>query len=166
MPLLLLLKQAWERRELILLALLLGLMAITRQQRATILALRARPTVEFRDRVVEKRVVVRGPVRIVKEVVKAVDGTLTTRTITDRAAETINTDKDREKTRVETPPTLPPDSARTRYVGLALDPFDRGMPKRARAGLTFWNCLDAGVAWEPRRAPTDGAVQAEIGWRF
>lgn len=164
-PLLLLLKTAWDRRDLILLTALLFLLGVAKSQHATITALRARPTVEFRDRVVEKRVIVKGPVRIVKEVVKATDGTITTRTTTDKAPETTTTDKAKEVERVEVPPQVP-DAPRTRYIGIALDPFDRGMPKRARAGLTLWSRIDAGVAWEPRRSPRDGPVQIEMTYRF
>lgn len=166
MPFLLLLKQAWERRDLILVLALVFFVALSKRQHETITALHARPTVEFRDRIVEKRVLVRGPVRIVKDVVKAPDGTVTTRTTTDKAPETVSTDKAKEVDRIETPPKLPDAPRLSRYVGVALDPFDHGMPKRARVGLTLWQRVDAGVAWEPRRSPHDGSVQLEITYRF
>lgn len=80
-------------------------------------ALGAKPKIEFRDRVVEKRVVLRGPVKIVK--VEAPDGTKTT--TTERAPETISTDKDRDVARVETPICPQPDRPRTWGFGGSFD---------------------------------------------
>jgi hypothetical protein len=93
-----------------------------RVARDTIIAMK--PRVEYRDRVVEKRVVVRGPTRIVK--VEAPDGTKTT-TI-DKGAETATTDKDRDLARSETPVCPPPDRVKTIALGgsLNLKHRDRG----------------------------------------
>jgi hypothetical protein len=164
-PFLLLLKQAWERRELILVVALVGLLAMAKRQHETITALRARPAVKFRDRIVEKRVVVKGPVRIVKEVVKAPDGTETTRTTTDRAVETVNVDKDSEKERVEVPPQVPDAPLPYRYIGVALTPLDWKHP-RASAGFAIGRHLDLGVYWDTARRFNDGAVGAEARGRF
>ena len=165
-PLPQLLKKGWEYRAAVLLCLVVGLLVYIKHQQDAITVLHARPTVQFRDRIVEKRVIVRGPVRIVKDIVKAPDGTVTIRTTTDRSPETVTSDKDHGIERVETPPVIPEAPRRMRYVGLALNPFDHGMPERARAGLTMWDRLDLGAAWEPRRPPTDGGVQLELSYRF
>ncbi len=77
----------------------------------------AKPRVEFRDRIVEKRVVVKGPVHVVT--VQARDGS---KTITvDRSAETISTDKARDLARTETPVCPAPDRPRTWGFGGSLD---------------------------------------------
>lgn len=161
-PHLLLLKEAWERRALILAIAVVGLLALAKRQNETIAVLRAsKPAVEFRDRVVEKRVVVRGAVRVVQ--VKAPDGTVTT--TTDRAPETVTTDKDREKERTETPTQLS-GVKRTRYAGVGIDPA-RSRYLRARAGLNFLNTWDVGVAADfdvQQRAVTRPII--ELTYRF
>lgn len=139
--LLLLLKEAWERRTLVLAVAVVGLLALAKRQHETITLLRGAPTVQFRDRVVEKRVVVRGPVHVVK--VKSPDGTVTT--TTDRAPETVTTDKDRDKERIEIPPAIPDPVRRTRYFGAGVDPA-RPDFVRARTGLTVFGTFDAGIA--------------------
>lgn len=164
-PLLLLLKAAWERRDLLLLTAFLFLVGVVKSQHGTIAALRARPAVEIRDRIVEKRVVVRGPVRIIKEVVKAPDGTETTRTTTDRAAETVSTDKDREKERVEVPPQIPDAPLPYRYIGVALTPLEWKHP-RVSAGFAVGRHLDLGAYWDSSRRIDDGALGAEARGRF
>ena len=164
MPPLQLLRQLWDQRLLVLLVAVVLLAAVAKRQQETIAALRARPAVEFRDRVVEKRVVVRGPVRVVKEVVKAPDGTETTRTTTDRAGETVTTDKDREKERTETPPQVAA-AVPYRYIGLALTPLDWKRP-RISAGFALGRNLDAGAYWDSSRRLKDGALGAEARARF
>lgn len=141
MPPLLLLKQAWTHRTLVLAVVVVGLLAVAKRQHETITMLRAAPTVEFRDRIVEKRVVVRGPVHVVK--VKSPDGTVTT--TTDRAPETVTTDKDRDKERIEIPPAIADPDRRTRYFGAGVDPA-RPDFVRARTGLTVFGAFDAGMA--------------------
>lgn len=163
-PLLSLIKEAWAHRALILAVAVVGLLAVAKRQQETIGALRSRPAVEFRDRVVEKRVVLRGPVRVVKEVVKAPDGTETTRTVTDRSPETVTTDKDREKERTETPPQVASVNP-YRYIGLALTPLDWKRP-RVSAGFTLWRHVDAGAYWDTSRRLNDGALGAEARARF
>lgn len=165
MPYLLLLKEAWAHREWVLLLLLLSAMALVRQQHGTIAALRARPTVAFRDRIVEKRVVVRGPVRIVKDVVKAPDGTITTRTVTDKAPETTSTDKDKVAERIETPPQVLDAPVPYRYIGVALAPLNWQHP-RVSAGFALGRHLDLGAYWDSARQLTDGALGAEARGRF
>lgn len=164
MPYLLLLKQAWQRRDLILVIALVGLLALSKRQHETITALRARPTVEFRDRIVEKRMVVRGPVRIVKDVVKAPDGTITTRTTTDKGIETTNVDKAKDSERTETPPQVL-DAIPYRYIGLSAAPEDWKHP-RVSAGFALGRHLDAGAYWDSARRINDGAFGAEVRGRF
>jgi hypothetical protein len=140
------------------------LLALCKRQHETIVALRARPTVEFRDRVVERRVVVRGPVRVVKSVVKAPDGTITTNTTTDKAPETTSVDKAKEAERVETPPQAP-NRVQYRYVGLSLAPTDWRRP-RVSLGVSLGRNLDVGAYWDTARRLSDGAVGAEGRARF
>ena len=165
MPLLLLLKQAYERRAIILALAVAFLLALSKRQHETIVALRQAPTVEFRDRIVEKRVVVRGPVRIVKDVVKAPDGTITTRTTTDKAPETVSTDKAKEVERVEVPPQVPDAPLPYRYIGVALTPLDWKHP-RVSAGFALGRNLDVGAYWDAARRFYDGALGAEARGRF
>lgn len=109
-------------------------------------ALAAKPLVEFRDRVVEKRVVVKGDVRIVREVVKAPDGTVTSRTETARAPETVTTDKDRDVVRVETPICPAPHKVPARYAGLiwGADGYGGSWVKGARGGINVLENWDLG----------------------
>lgn len=109
-------------------------------------ALAAKPKVEFRDRIVEKRVVVRGPVRVVKEVVQAPDGTKTTRTETDRASETVSTDKDRDVARVETPVCPPPRRLPSRFAGVIMgaDGYAGSWVKGVRGGINVMENWDLG----------------------
>ena len=160
MPPLLLLKEAWTHRALVLAVAVVGLLALAKRQHETITLLRAAPTVEFRDRVVEKRVVVRGAVRVVQ--VKAPDGTVTT--TTDRAPETVTTDKAKESERVEVPPQLPA-YVPYRYIGLSLTPLDWKRP-RVSAGFALGRNLDAGAYWDSSRRLNDGALGAEARARF
>lgn len=89
-----------------------------------------KPRVEFRDRVVEKRVVVKGPVRVVRE--ELPDGTK--RTTTDRGAETIATDKSRDLARTETPVCPPPERAKTVAFGGGVNLRDLIQEKRVKRG--------------------------------
>jgi len=159
MPLLLLLKEAWGKRDLILVIAVVGLVALAKRQHE---ALQRRPQVEFVERVVEKRVIVRGPVRIIKDVVKAPDGTITTRTTTDRAAETVTSDKARDTERTEAPAAS---AAPSRYVGLSANPLDWKRP-RIGAGLALGAHLDVGAYWDSTRKLDDGAIGAETRIRF
>lgn len=162
LPLLTFLKEAWAHRQIVLVVAVVGLLALAKRQRETIVALRQAPTVQFRDRIVEKRVVVRGAVKVVK--VKAPDGTVTT--TTDRSPETVTTDKDREKERVEVPPQLPQFEARTRYFGVGVNPANPRL-WRARTGLTVFGKFDAGMAADfdaDARAVTRPML--EISYRF
>lgn len=166
MPLLLLLKQAWERRTIILALAVAFLLALSKRQHERIAALENAPAaVVFHDRIVEKRVLVRGPVRIVKEVVKAPDGTVTTRTTTDKAPETTTTDKAKDVERVEVPPQVADAPLPYRYIGVALTPLDWDHP-RASAGFAIGRHLDVGIYWDTALRFNDGAVGAEARGRF
>lgn len=107
--------------------------------------LAAKPRVEFRDRVVEHKVVVKGPTHVVT--VQAPDGTKTT--TVDRAPETISSDKDRDTQRVETPICPAPYRAKTRYAGVALAPDAWDRP-RLSLGLTFADRVDVGGYFDTR----------------
>ncbi len=105
-------------------------------------ALDAKPRVEFRDRVVEKRVVVKGPVHVVT--VQAKDGS---KTVTvDRAPETISTDKARDVNRTETPICPPPYRAKSRYAGLIVgaNGYQGSWVKGIRAGINVFDSWDFG----------------------
>lgn len=118
-------------------------------------ALAAKPRVEFRDRIVEKKVTVRGPVQVVTVIAK--DGT---KTITaNRAGETVTSDKARDLERTETPICPAPYQARTRYVHLA---GDAAGPYGGDIGLTLWDRWDVGVTGDWRRQ----AVGAQVGLRW
>ncbi len=125
--------------------------------------LAAKPRVEFRDRVVEKRVVVKGPIRIVK--VQAADGSVTT--TTDRAPETVSTDKDKDVVKIETPICPPPSRPKSRYVGLiwGANGYRGSWVKGARAGINVlenWD-LGANIVLEKSGETVPGA---EISFRW
>lgn len=171
MPPLLLLKEAWGHRALLLTIAVVGLLALTKRQQENIGALKAqlaaKPLVEASKHVAKASTRARGPVKTTKTVVTAPDGTKTATTVKEAAAETIASTSTSDEVRKETPaPAVATAPRRTRYVGLALDPFAQGRPRRARAGLTLWDRIDAGASWEPRRAPSDGALQIELTYRF
>lgn len=131
---------------LIGLALVVFLFAswLRRGERIAVLeqALAAKPKVEFRDRVVEKKVVVKGSVRVVK--VEAPDGTKTT--TVDRAPETVTTDKDRDVARTETPVCPPPRRLPSRYAGVIMgaDGYAGSWVKGARGGINVLENWDLG----------------------
>lgn len=115
--------------------------------------LAAKPMVEFRDRVVEKRVVEKGPVHFVKVV--APDGTKTT--TVDRAAVVVTTDKASDHERKETPICPQPHRAPTRYFGptWGKDGFAGSWVKGARGGINVMENWDLGGNLSRER---DGAV--------
>lgn len=103
----------------------------------------AKPRVEFRDRVVEKRIVVKGPVHVVT--VQAPDGSKMT--TVDRAPETVSTDKDRDVSRVETPICPQPHRVPSRYVGpiFGKDGYAGSWVKGARGGINVLENWDLGA---------------------
>ena len=153
MPLLPLLKQAWEHRALILAVSIAFLVAICLRQRE---ALTRRPAVETR---VETRVetkVVRGPERIVEKLVK---GKIVERVVY-RDPVVIKTVKERESERSEKPVCLAP---RTRYAGVGVDMFNTGWKQPdLRAGLTVFELLDLGGRVNPWRRVV--GVEAAYRW--
>lgn len=62
-------------------------------------------------------------------------------------------------------PVGPEPAAKTGYIGLALDPFEYRKP-RFSAGVTLADRLDLGGYWDSRRALNDGAVGVESRLRF
>lgn len=108
----------------------------------------------------------RGPTKTVRKTVVAPDGTKTTETTREVAAEERHTEAKTETLHTETPIALPQAPARTRYVGLALNPFHYTRP-RLSAGLTFWDGrLDAGAYWDSKLPWDNGAFGAETRYRF
>lgn len=105
----------------------------------------------------------RGPVKITRRTVTAPDGTKTTEQTREIAAEERHTETSSAKEHREKPGQA---RARSRYVGLGVDPLDYARLPRLRAGLTLWSVLDAGLAYDPRRPLTGGAVQLEAAYRF
>lgn len=71
------------------------------------------------------------------------------------------TERDREHSESPSAP-----KRRTRYLGIGVDPLDYARAPRIRAGATVFGSVDAGIAYDPRLAPTKGAVQLEISYRF
>jgi hypothetical protein len=134
-----------------------------RGQRIAVLetTLAAKPRIEFRDRIVEKRVDVKGPVHIVK--VEALDGSKTT--TVDRSPETVTTDKNRDTAHTETPVCPPPGAQKTRWGHVTLDPERLPNPdavRRVAGGWTLWDTLDLGGSYDWRF----GAFGLEVGARF
>lgn len=161
-------KLVWENRLAALCALCLalllvvwGLMQHIGKLNAT---LAAKPKVEYSKQVVEKKVVVAGPERVVEKIREVPGGErIVERTIYRDVVRT-ETGTDTNVDRKEAPVGLPA-TRKSRYVGLGLDPLAPEKP-RLRAGLTFWDRLDLGAAYDTRFAPKSGALQAEASFRF
>lgn len=148
----------------VILGFLLIMAGLRIQQLDTLLA--ARPLVS--DHVVDNRTedVRRGPVKKIKTVVTAPDGTKTVTTSTDSGAVEVHKKSESETSHQEIPIQDPASRARTRYVGLGVDPLNYARLPRLRAGVTLWERLDAGVAYDSRFSPVAGAFQLEAAWRF
>lgn len=167
------LEDAFEHRGKLLLAALAFCLAYSKRQGESIATLRAaleaKPAVQervvYKDRVVFKRV--EGPTRTETRTVIAPSGDRVIEKVVykDRVVVERDSEKAGETARVETPNCPPEKHLPTRYLGLGLDPLRYEKP-RLRAGLTFWNRLDVGAAYDTRFAPTNGAAQLEAAWRF
>lgn len=143
--------------RLLLGCIALGLLLAAAGHRITELnaELRARPATE--ERVVTRTV--QGPTRTeVRTIVKPGGERIEERIV---YVESKTTERDREFS--STPSAA---RARTRYLGIGVDPLDYARAPRIRAGATVFGSFDAGVAYDPRLAPTKGAVQLEIAYRF
>ncbi len=153
----LLLPPLYRKLAVAVVALLLTLaFYVTRQSlRECRLELAARPLVE-EDTVTEVK---RGPVKITREKLTHPDGTVSIRQIREIASEERKTHVEHEeKSAVAV-------SRKRRYVGVAVDPTCHQKPRIA-AGLTFFDRLDFGGAWDTRRGVNDGAFQVEARLRF
>jgi hypothetical protein len=128
--------------------------------------LAARPAIE--DYKVDARTedVRRGPVRISRKTVIAPDGTKTIESTRDIGAIDSHTATTSEVSHKETPVGESPARARTRYVGLGIDPLRYAAMPRLRAGVTVLGAFDVGVAYDPRFSPVNGAVGLELAYRF
>ena len=161
-PPLLLLKEAWARRDLILAGMVVGLLALAKRQQEAIGGLRellaAKPRVEIREivKTVEKRVV--GPVRIVEKIKYLPGGEKIVERVIERAA--VSTDRGAEMyaVRVEVP-VCPKERATRWYVGGGLSPGTSDNEWAARGGLTFKGRFDLGYRYS-WRAPHHGAEAA------
>lgn len=148
-------------------AVILGLSALLYMARQEIRVLRAtlaaRPEVHERVETDRTEDVRRGPVKITRRTETKPDGTKVTEQVREIASEERKIVASTDTTRDEKPAPLPP--ARTRYAGLALDPFDARRP-RVRGGLTLFDSFDAGLAYDSRFPILRGALQAELTYRF
>ncbi len=129
--------------------------------------LAAKPKIEYKDRIVEKRVVVKGPVRVVKVVVKSPDGTTTTQSISDKAEETVETDKARDVEKVETPICPPPRRAPSRFFGFVVgrDGYQGSWIKGVRAGINVLENWDLGANVVRERSGAS-VVGGDISFRW
>src|SRR3990167_667968 len=140
-----------DRREKVLASAGLALLALALVQDSRIRELKtvlaAKPKIEYREKIVEKRVEVKvaGPVRIVEKIVTRPDGASETTRETFREATRTESGTERasEQDRKEAPMGLPARS-HPRWAHVALDPFGSFLPRRASAGLTLWDRLDVG----------------------
>lgn len=124
----------------------------------------ARPLVEDFKTDARTEDVRRGPVKISRTTTTAPDGTKTVVAVREIAAEERHVEVKNEASHRETPVAAP--RARTRYVGVGVDPLNYARLPRLRAGVTVFGALDLGVAYDARFAPTSGAFGLEAAYRF
>lgn len=156
--------QTWA--FLILAALAFYILSLRGQLAAANAALAARPTVHTESEQQLKIVRVAGPVHYETktvyvpgtDIVQYVDRVVT------RDPVTTTTEKETEIKRDVTP-ACAPQRHYGRYIGLA-DGLPQEDHPRLRAGLTFGDRLDLGVAYDTRFSPLNGAAQVEASWRF
>lgn len=160
-----LLEDAWDHRAKIaaIAAVFFFVAWLRRGEQIAFLEGRPAVTDDVKTKVVTR--LVEGPVRVVVKTVVAPDGTRTTEKTLERASREKDTGRESESHHVEVPPALPR-SSRTRYVGLGIDPLNYARLPRLRAGVTVWNAVDVGVAYDSRFAPTSGAFGIEAAYRF
>lgn len=109
-------------------------------------ALDAKPLVtDFKsdDRTEDVR---RGPVKISRTTTTEPDGRKVVVQVREVAAEERHTEDKTATIHQETPVQAPGGRARTRYVGLGINPLDYAHQGRLRAGVTLFGAFDAGVA--------------------
>lgn len=126
----------------------------------------ARPLVESFKVDARTEDVRRGPVRISRTTTTAPDGTKTTTSTREIAAEERHTEVKTEASYKETPAPLR-HTPKTRYVGQGVNPLDYTRQWRGRGGLTVLGALDAGVAvdLDPARLKFDRPM-VELTYRF
>lgn len=159
----------WKHRVKVLLALTalfyLWIGKLQSRVRGLESALMVKPavsTVAKTEKAVERRL---GPTRTTRRTVVAPDGTKTVETTREVEAEEIHSAAHSEEEHTETPVFAPISPARTRYVGLGIDPSELKRP-RLRAGVTLFQVFDAGVAYDTRFKLLGGAIQLEGAYRF
>lgn len=106
----------------------------------------------------------RGPVKITRRTETRPDGSKVVEQTREIASEERHSTVAAETRHQEIP--APPRPSRTRYVGVGVDPLDYARLPRLRAGLTLWERLDAGVAYDARRPVLGGALTLEAAYRF
>lgn len=127
-------------------------------------ALAAKPKIITETEVETKIVTVEGPERIVEKIVEKPGGERIIERVIEKEATRTETGTEAKAVRSQTP-TGKLDLPR-RYIGLAIDPISRFDKPRFRAGLTVWNRLDLGVAYDTRFPLNRGGAQIEAALRF
>lgn len=154
LPLLLpLLKRAEFYVVLVILLLLAACLRYRALYRADELALAQRPKVEFRERIVERKVQVKvaGPVRVVEHIVELPGGGRTIEREVDKSAVKTDTSSGRELAvdrREE--PACPPAPRRWRHTVLDFAPGASGLvPVGLHGGVTLWDAfiLEGSARW-------------------
>lgn len=133
--------------------LILGVLLALAGQRIS--ALSVQP--EIQEKTVYK--IEEGPSRTTKRTITKPDG----EKIVEQIREVEHRTVERESDKSEKPVFAP---SRGRYVGLGVDPFDYARVPRLRAGLSIFEILDVGVAYDYRRRLNDGALMCEVAYRF
>jgi hypothetical protein len=102
----------------------------------------------------------RGPVTITRKTTTTPQGVKTVESTREIGAVETHTEAKREDAKKETPVQAAPERARTRYVGLAVNPLDYARVPRFRGGVTLWSAVDLGVATDFRH------LWVESSYRF
>ena len=157
-------------RGLLALVVVLGLMIIGAGARILALekALAAKPKIEYKDKIVEKKVRVAGPVKIVKEIVEVPGEGRKVYIVEERAAVTTESDKASETEKREEPACPAPRRAKTRHMVGEIAPRGSGVAiVGGRAGMSFFDALPIAPLIEAGyRKDGQDRVYAGLGFRF
>lgn len=154
-------RDVYENRGKLLLGTALLLLALVSHQDGTIRSLRA--TLEARP-AIQERVVTRtiqGPTLVKWRTVTKPGG----EKVVEKVRYVESRARSNETEHEETPVCEAQRPVKRGYVGFAAGPFMM-RATRARAGLTFFDRLDLGGAYDPRFTPSSGAFQIETAFRF
>lgn len=108
----------------------------------------------------------RGPVTITRRTETKPDGTKVVEQKREVAGEERHIAASSDVHHEETPVSALAPRARNRYVGVGVDPLNYARLPRLRAGVTLFDRVDLGVAYDARFAPVSGAFQIEASYRF